>query len=204
MDTQIDRTGAPRAGHGRRWARGHLVAVVALAGVVLAAVGCGDDDDAVAQEAPEADATEPAAEEAAATTATSAPSTEAGHAAMGSPSDPRVVPANSSPTVMAGADTVHCIATAEHTGGSYSFLEIEIPEGSGPPPHEHPSADEFFYVLSGTVSIDIDDLHAEVGPGDHFHVPRGSTHSLTALTDVRLLAGYVPGGDELVLFGCPT
>jgi quercetin dioxygenase-like cupin family protein len=119
------------------------------------------------------------------------------------PSVGRIVRAGSAPTTYAGADQVHCVATARQTGGSYSFLEIEIPAGSGPPPHQH-DADEWFLMLSGTAAIEIGDLHDEVSTGDYFHVPRGTTHSIKAVEPVRLVAGYAPGGEEGLLFTCPT
>ena len=104
------------------------------------------------------------------------------------------------PWIMAGADRVSCLATAEQTGGSYSFLDIQIPAGSGPPPHEHDGFDEFFYVVSGTAEIQVGELSAEIGPGDYFHVPRNTMHSFAATTDTHLLAGYAPGGEEMRLF----
>jgi quercetin dioxygenase-like cupin family protein len=133
---------------------------------------------------------------------TRAPDGAADDAVRLAASEPRIVRAGSSPTTLAGADLVHCIATAAQTGGGYSFLEIEIPAGSGPPPHEHP-ADEFFYILSGVASIQTGELRGEVGPGDYFHVPRDTPHAITAVEDVRLVAGYSPAGEENRLF-CPT
>jgi quercetin dioxygenase-like cupin family protein len=102
--------------------------------------------------------------------------------------------------VMVGEDSIYCIATAEQTGGGYSFLEVHVPAGSGPPQHRHDSSDEFFYILSGTASLQAADLRAEVGPGDYIHVPRDTTHAFNATTDMRLVAGYSPGGEESHLF----
>jgi quercetin dioxygenase-like cupin family protein len=50
------------------------------------------------------------------------------------------------------------------------------PEGSGPPPHNHPW-DEAFYVIAGQISFGVDgeeDRHAP--PGTLVHIPGGSTH----------------------------
>jgi quercetin dioxygenase-like cupin family protein len=181
-----------------------FVVAAVIAAFVLVAAGCGDNASDAAEPRDEGEGTTTVL-----TQEPSPPSTgeqDAGgdaDADVSGESEPLVVPSGTSPTAMAGADLVHCIATAEHTGGSYSFLEIHIPAGSGPPPHQHDAADEFFYMLSGTASIETGDVDAEVGPGDYFHVPRGATHSIRAVTDVQLLAGYAPGGDEIVLFGCP-
>lgn len=209
MDAHVDARGPARSrGTGRRGVGRSLSAVVGAA-VLLVAAGCGGDTSEAA-EREQAGSTTTSSGQEADTTTTGSDDTEEGTgddapaAEAGGPSEPRVVPAGSAPTVMAGADVVHCIATAEQTGGTYSFLEIHIPAGSGPPPHDHPSADELFYMLSGTAAIDTGGVQAEVGPGDYFHVPRGATHSISAVTDVRLLAGYAPGGDEITLFACPT
>ncbi len=118
-------------------------------------------------------------------------------------SEARIARAEGSPTTLMGADLVHCIATAEQTDGGYSFLAIQIPAGSGPQPHQHDSADEWFYILSGTASIQVGEVQAEVEPGDYFHIPRGTTHTIKAVEDVRLVAGYSPGGEEGRLF-CPS
>lgn len=93
-----------------------------------------------------------------------------------------------------------CLATAAQTGGTYSFLQIRIPAGSGPPPHQHDTADEFFYVVEGSLAIEIGDVHADVGAGDYFHVPRATTHAIRATSDTLLVAGYAPGGAEGPLF----
>ena len=115
-------------------------------------------------------------------------------------SEVRVARAADSEPVMIGEDSIYCIATAEQTGGGYSFLEVHVPAGSGPPQHRHDSSDEFFYILSGTASLQAADLRAEVGPGDYIHVPRDTTHAFNATTDMRLVAGYSPGGEESHLF----
>jgi quercetin dioxygenase-like cupin family protein len=198
MDEHVDVWGSDRSREdGRRRPRRFLAEVV-IAAVALVAAGCGGgtSDAANTQDLGGGTTAAVTSDE---QNGRGEPVTD-----VSASSEPLVVPAGTSPTVTAGADLVHCIATAEHTGGSYSFLEIDIPAGSGPPPHQHDSADEFFYLLSGTASIVTGDVHAEVGPGDYFHVPRGATHSIKAVSDVQLLAGYAPGGDEIVLFGCPS
>jgi mannose-6-phosphate isomerase-like protein (cupin superfamily) len=168
----------------KRWLGRGLV----LATVAVMAVGCGHDrgsDESAAADT----GTQPAH---------TTHDTEA-HAT----SEVRIVRADSSPTTLMGADLVHCIATAEQTGGGYSFLEIDIPAGGGPAaPHQHPSA-EWFYILSGTASIQVGEVQTDIGPGDYFHIPPATMHTFTATTDLRLVAGYSPGGEEGRLF-CPS
>ena len=42
--------------------------------------------------------------------------------------------------------------------------------------HSHPDTDEFFLVLSGSVTIRMDDGDVELGPGHVHVVPRGVPH----------------------------
>ena len=49
------------------------------------------------------------------------------------------------------------------------------PEGSGPPPHNHPW-DESFYVVKGEVEFGIADEKMVAGPGTLVHLPAGTTH----------------------------
>jgi mannose-6-phosphate isomerase-like protein (cupin superfamily) len=44
------------------------------------------------------------------------------------------------------------------------------------PRHRHPETDEFFLVLSGRLTIRMDDGDVELGPGQLFVVPRGTAH----------------------------
>lgn len=178
-DASLDTTLGRRA---RRWS------VIGAGLVLLAAAGCTNAADGAASDP----TTEPPVQ------APMEHDMSAVEPTYG-PSEPRVAHADDSPTMVAGLDTVACLATSEQAGGAYSFVEINIPAGSGPPPHQH-HADEFFYVLNGTASIVVGELQAEIGPGDYFHVPRSTTHSITATTDTQMVAGYAPGGEEGPLF----
>ena len=42
--------------------------------------------------------------------------------------------------------------------------------------HRHPDTDEFFLVLSGRLTIRLDDGDVELGPGQLYVVPRGVAH----------------------------
>lgn len=62
---------------------------------------------------------------------------------------PRHVPAGDSDGFRLRDDVFHFLLTAADTGGSYSLTRVDIPAGGGPGPHEHPGAEEWFYVLAG-------------------------------------------------------
>ncbi len=200
MDRKIPCTSAAGTRTGRARPRRHVLVVAALASLVLTAVGCSDDEDAAAQEVAASSTTESDTTTTAATP--SEPNDDEDEPATGAPSDPRVVPAGEAPTVTFGDDTMHCLATAGDTGGGYSLLDIRIPTGSGPQ-QQQSSADQWFFFLDGTASVEIGDLATDVASGDYVHVPRDTTFTITATTDVRLLAGFAPGGFESV-FGCPS
>lgn len=53
--------------------------------------------------------------------------------------------------------------------------------------HSHPETDEFFLVLSGTLTIEMDDDEARLGPGDAYVVPRGRFHRPRADAETTVL-----------------
>ncbi|NYJ06515.1 cupin domain-containing protein [Petropleomorpha daqingensis] len=54
--------------------------------------------------------------------------------------------------------------------------------------HTHPDTDEFFLVLSGSMTIRLDDGDVTLGPGQVYVVPRGTAHQPVS-----------PDGAEVVL-----
>jgi mannose-6-phosphate isomerase-like protein (cupin superfamily) len=64
---------------------------------------------------------------------------------------------------------------------SAELLEVEGrwgPRGKPPPAHYHPSQDEHFEVLEGTLSARVDGQKHELGPGDTLDIPRGTVHQM--------------------------
>ena len=53
--------------------------------------------------------------------------------------------------------------------------------------HSHPETDEFFLVLSGNLTIRLEDGEVILNPGDTYVVPRGKTHQPYATTETTLL-----------------
>jgi len=92
------------------------------------------------------------------------------------------------------------LANAETTGGNYSlFSHLFIPAGPpGPLPHIHRDADEFFFVVEGSVEILFEDDWRPLGPGQFLHVPRGTIHTFHNVTTeaARMLSGFLPSGFE--------
>lgn len=53
----------------------------------------------------------------------------------------------------------------------------EMPEGSGPPFHKHPTFDEVFIILEGTVEFQVNDEVHTAHAGDLVHVPGEIPHA---------------------------
>jgi len=58
-------------------------------------------------------------------------------------------------------------ASAAETGGMYTLVEITAPAGLQTPLHVHYGEDEGFYVLEGSVTIEVGDQVVELGAGEH-------------------------------------
>lgn len=59
--------------------------------------------------------------------------------------------------------------------GSYEIFLQEGPEGSGPPPHNHPW-DEAFYVTRGEIAFGLGAEQLVAKAGTLVHIPGGTTH----------------------------
>lgn len=53
--------------------------------------------------------------------------------------------------------------------------------------HSHPETDEFFLVLSGRLTIRMDDGDVELGPGQLFVVPKGVPHQPVSADGAEVL-----------------
>jgi quercetin dioxygenase-like cupin family protein len=47
-----------------------------------------------------------------------------------------------------------------------------------PPPHYHPSQDEHFEVLEGSIALRVGHEHSTVPAGESFDIPRGTVHTM--------------------------
>jgi quercetin dioxygenase-like cupin family protein len=65
--------------------------------------------------------------------------------------------------------------------------------------HKHDRDDEFFYVISGRLLIDLEERAIDLAPGQAFVVPRGVVHRTRAPERTIILmvenAGIIPTGD---------
>jgi mannose-6-phosphate isomerase-like protein (cupin superfamily) len=88
-------------------------------------------------------------------------------------------------------------ASAADTAGQYSLLEITAPAGLQTPLHVHHNEDEGFYVLEGSVTIEVGDETVELSSGQHAFGPRNIPHRFTVGPDgARMIWVLTPGGFE--------
>ena len=91
-------------------------------------------------------------------------------------------------------------ASAADTGGMYTLLEITAPPGLQTPLHVHYREDEGFYVLEGSVTIEVGDQTVELAAGQHAFGPRDIPHRFTVGPDgAHMIWVLTPGGfDDFV------
>jgi mannose-6-phosphate isomerase-like protein (cupin superfamily) len=91
-------------------------------------------------------------------------------------------------------------ASAAETRGMYTLLEITAPAGLQTPLHVHYREDEGFYVLDGSVTIEVGDETVELGAGQHAFGPRNIPHRFTVGPDgAHMIWVLTPGGfDDFV------
>lgn len=93
-------------------------------------------------------------------------------------------------------EDVSGIATAEHyTWGdgcdgwhllkdpSLSVIQERVPPSMGEVRHFHAKARQFFYVLSGTATMEFGDRKVRFGAGQGLHVPPGTRHRFVNESD---------------------
>lgn len=73
-------------------------------------------------------------------------------------------------------------------GAQFGVLESRMPAGSHTPFHVHDGEDEAFYVLSGSLTVILDEgRRVELGKGSYMHIPRGTAHGFVTHSEVEML-----------------
>jgi quercetin dioxygenase-like cupin family protein len=98
----------------------------------------------------------------------------------------------------APGDQIRFILTGAQTGGAFFLAEVLVQPGGGPPPHIHEREDETFYLLQGTLTVQVGDQTIQASQGDCAHLPRGVVHSFrnTGKESARMLVTATPAGIE--------
>jgi mannose-6-phosphate isomerase-like protein (cupin superfamily) len=68
-----------------------------------------------------------------------------------------------------------------------SVIRESVPPGAGEMKHFHSRARQFFYVLSGTATLELTDRTLSFGAGQGVHIPPGVAHRFVNRTDEAVL-----------------
>lgn len=89
------------------------------------------------------------------------------------------------------------LATEDETGGAYLLFEDALDAGKVTPLHQHPDADETFYMLEGEVRLHIAGQEQALAAGGIAIIPRGIPHAFMVTTPTaRMLCLQTPGNGE--------
>ncbi len=73
-----------------------------------------------------------------------------------------------------------------------SLAEASLPTGCATDRHYHKLSEEFYYILKGSGTMEIDGVSREVNVGDAILIPRHAWHQITATKDLQFLCCCAP------------
>lgn len=73
-----------------------------------------------------------------------------------------------------------------------SLAEASLPAGGATDRHFHKLSEEFYFILEGEGTMEIDGESRPAGPGDAILIPPGAWHQITARTPLRFLCCCAP------------
>jgi mannose-6-phosphate isomerase-like protein (cupin superfamily) len=73
-----------------------------------------------------------------------------------------------------------------------SLAEAVVPVGQPTERHYHKLSEEFYFILEGQGTMEIDGEQLPVGPGDAILIPAGAWHQITAAQTLRFLCCCAP------------
>ena len=73
-----------------------------------------------------------------------------------------------------------------------SLAEATVPGGTSTQRHYHWLSEEFYFILEGRGTMEIDGETHEVAPGDAILIPSGAWHTITARETLRFLCCCAP------------
>jgi mannose-6-phosphate isomerase-like protein (cupin superfamily) len=73
-----------------------------------------------------------------------------------------------------------------------SLAEALLPTGCATQRHYHKIAEEFYFIMEGAGSMEIDGEVSEVGVGDAILIPANAWHQITSIQTLRFLCCCAP------------
>jgi mannose-6-phosphate isomerase-like protein (cupin superfamily) len=85
-------------------------------------------------------------------------------------------------------------STADTGGERFEAINVLAPSFAGPPLHLHPTAEESYAVVSGTLDVCVGDHWRKLATGESVTVPAGTPHTLKneSGAEVRLINVHKP------------
>ena len=117
----------------------------------------------------------------------------------GRPASDAWVSADGADTVMLAGNSVAFKAEADVTDGTFGLVEYTAAARSpGPPLHVHGTLVDVYYVLDGTLTVELGDETHTAPPGSFVLVPPGAEHTFSngETAPARFLNLHAPGGFE--------
>ena len=105
-------------------------------------------------------------------------------------------------TIAVGATSVTFKAEVGDGDGTFSLTEQSVAPGfPGPLPHHHDALVDCFYVVAGTLTVELDDTAVDAPPGTFALIPPGTVYTFSngGAEPVRWLNLIAPGGFEQYL-----
>ncbi len=96
-------------------------------------------------------------------------------------------------------NTYRTLISGKDTGGAYAVIDMLVPPGGGPGPHEHAAIQEAFHVLDGEVEFTTEDMKHTAKKGEFINIPlKGPIHFFKNRSDkmAHLLCIVTPAGLE--------
>jgi mannose-6-phosphate isomerase-like protein (cupin superfamily) len=94
-------------------------------------------------------------------------------------------------------------ARGRETGGHFDFMVGDVEYHTGPPLHCHEAQSDSFFILNGTMRVQVDEEFFDIGPGDFITVPPGVPHTFDNIVEdqgpVSVINIMTPGGYDAAL-----
>ncbi len=70
---------------------------------------------------------------------------------------------------------------------SLSVIKERVPSGGSEIRHFHKKAEQFFYILNGAATIEVDGVENEIKVGEGLHIPAGVPHQFKNVTQSEVV-----------------